>query len=66
MKMQFVQNLHKLPMMARPININSIRYRQLLLWGTESIPAERHNSDSGRRRFWIHLQNKDMYLIKTG
>lgn len=48
-KVQLVQNLHKLQIMARPITTNSTPCPPLLLLATAPIPPVPHNSVNGQR-----------------
>ena len=64
LKVQYVQNLHKLPMTARPISINSTIYRQLLQSAIGLNPLGQPSSANGRPGFWKPLPNRDMFWIK--
>ena len=58
MKIQFVQNLHKLRMMGKHTIISSIHYQLLLLWGIELIQNGQRSSGHGQPKCWIHLQSR--------
>ena len=65
-KVQLVQNLHKLQIMARPITTNSTLCPPLLLLATALIPPVPHNSVNGQLKCWIHLPGRDMFWIRIG
>ena len=65
LKRQLVQILHKLRITGKPININSIRYPQLLPSATVSIPAGQHSFGNGQQKCWIPLQSRDTSWTKT-
>ena len=65
-KVQLVQNLHKLQIMARPITTNSTPCPPLLLLATAPIPPVPHNSVNGQPKCWIHLPGRDMFWIRIG
>lgn len=65
-KVQLVQNLHKLQIMARPITTNSTPCPPLLLLDTAPIPPVPRNSVNGQPKCWIHLPGRDMFWIRIG
>lgn len=65
-KVQLVQNLHKLQIMARPITTNSTPCPPLLLLATAPILPVPRNSVNGQPKCWIHLPGRDMFWIRIG
>ena len=65
MKIQFVQNLHKLRMMGKHTIKSSIHYQPILLWAIALIQNGQCSLEHGQQRYWIHLQSRVMFLIKA-